>query len=103
VKLSVEQVLVEAEAERRAIARYRVYVSTWYPSKSKIVLASGLGLEEAKQRAADEFRLLKARDPNVQGRFTDPVVNFELENKEAVDAARRERNAKVRIGGGEPA
>lgn len=74
-----------------AVARYRVYRSSWYPTKAKVIIESGLSYDVAKQRAADEYERVKKTDPNMQGRFGDDFIGFELENKAELDAGRRSR------------
>jgi hypothetical protein len=74
-----------------AVARYRVYRSSWCPTKAKVIIESGLSYGAAMQRAADEYGRLKRTDPKMQGRFGDDFIGFELENKAELDAGRRSR------------
>jgi hypothetical protein len=89
---TIDETLRRLTEEWRAVARYRVFISTWFPEKTKTVLASGLSYERAVQRAAGEYELLRQRDPEVRGRFADPSVEIELDNREELDARRRARN-----------
>lgn len=85
---SPDECLERLTADWRAVARYRVYRAGWYPEKTKVILATDLSFEEAQRRAAEEYEVLKNRDPRVQGRFGDDVVGFELENKAPLDRIR---------------
>lgn len=86
---TVDDALRQLTEEWRALARYRVFIAAWFPTKTKTVIASGLTYEEAKQRAAAEYILLTQQDPGVRGRFGDPSVEFELANRTEMDARRR--------------
>lgn len=77
---TIDECLERLRAEWRAVARYRVYRAGWYPEKTKVILASGLGYEDARRRAGEESELLKLSETRVQGRFGDDIVGFELEN-----------------------
>lgn len=88
---TVDEVLRQLTEDWHELARYRVYVSAWFPKKTRTVIASGLTYEQAKQRAAAEYILLAQRDPRVRGRFGDPSVEIELDNREAMEARRHAR------------
>jgi hypothetical protein len=89
---TIDEQLERLRAEWQAVARYRVYIGGWYPIKKKIVLATGLRWHEARRRAAEEYELLKRRDPEVRGRIGDDCVELELENAEEAKAAYRRRH-----------
>lgn len=89
---SIDENLEEMRAAWQAVARYRVYIDGWYPIKKKVVLATGLRWDEARRRAAEQYQLLKQRNPEVRGRIGDDSVALELENAEEANAAYRGRH-----------
>lgn len=85
---SSDEHLESLKAKWRAVARYRVFRSGWYPERKKLILATSLTYEEAQRRAAEEYELLRQTDRRVRGRFGDDIVTFELENKATLDGMR---------------
>ncbi|HQR21082.1 MAG TPA: hypothetical protein PLZ79_09095 [Burkholderiales bacterium] len=85
---AADERLESLKAKWRAVARYRVFRSGWYPERKKLILATSLTYEEAQRRAAEEYELLRKTDPRVRGRFADDTIEVELENTAMLDRMR---------------